>query len=96
MRKTAKTNDKVRLDICAESNVRIFDPNIRMYSKQTLKQCYSLNENEKKRHCSTRVMEVDQGSFTSLVFTVAGGMEGKGRAFATGNITVVEKWDGKI
>ena len=41
-------------------------------------------------------MEVGQGSFTSLVFTVAGGMEGKGRAFATGNITVVEKWDGKI
>ena len=82
MRKTAKTNDEVRLDICARSfwvsgeraffDVRVFDPDARRYSKQTLKQCYSMNENEKKRHYNTRIMEVDQGSFTPLVFTVAG------------------------
>ena len=60
MRKTAKTNDEVRLDICAWNfwvsgqraffDVRVFDPNAQRYSKQTLKQCYSMNENEKKRH----------------------------------------------
>ena len=91
MRKTAKTNDEVRLDICARSfwvsgqraffDIRIFDPNAQRYSKQTLKQCYSMNENEKKRHYNTRIMEVDQGSFTPLVFTVAGGIGGEGRAF---------------
>ena len=91
MRKTAKTNDEVRLDICARSfwvsgqkaffNVRVFDPNARRYSKQTLKQCYSLNKKEKKRYYNTRIMEVDQGSFTPLVFTVAGGIGGEVRAF---------------
>ena len=68
MRKTAKTNNEVRLDICARSfwvsgqraffDVSVFDPNARRYSKQTLKQCYSMNENEKKRHYNARIMEV--------------------------------------
>ena len=40
-----------------------------------------MNENEKKSHYNTRIMEVDHGSFTSLVFTVAGGMGTEGRAF---------------
>ena len=40
-----------------------------------------MNENEKKRHYNTRIMEVDQASFTSLVFAVAGGIRGEGRAF---------------
>ena len=40
-----------------------------------------MNENEKKRHYNTRVMEVDQGSFTPLVFTVVGGIGGEGTAF---------------
>ena len=62
-------------------DVRVFNPNARRYSKQTLKQCYSINENEKKRHYNTRIMEVDQGSFTPLVFTVAGGIGREGRAF---------------
>ena len=91
MSKTAKKNYYVRLDICAWSfwvsgqkaffDVRVFDPNARRYSKQILKQCYSTNENKKKRHCNTRIMEVDQGSFTPLVFTVTGGIGGQGRAF---------------
>ena len=82
MSKTAKKNGEVRLDICARSfwvsgqkaffDVRVFNPNARRYSKQTLKQCYSINENEKKRHYNTRIMEVDQVSFTPLVFTEAG------------------------
>ena len=61
--------------------VRLFDPNAQRYSKQTLKQCYSMNENEKKRHCNTKIMEVDRGSFTSLVFAVAEGIGGEGRTF---------------
>ena len=69
MSKTAKKNDEVRLEICAGSfwvsgpkaffDVRVFNPNARRYSKQTLKQCYFINENEKKHHYNTRIMEVD-------------------------------------
>ena len=68
----AKTNDELRLDICARSflvsvqkiffGVRVFNPNVRRYSKQALKQSYFLNESEKKRLYNTRIMEVDQGS----------------------------------
>ena len=91
MSKTAKKNDEVRLDICARSfwvsgqkaffDVRVFDPNARRYSKQTLKQCYSINENENKRHDNIGIMEVDQGSFTPLDFTFAEGIGGEDRAF---------------
>ena len=59
MRKSSKTNDEVRLDFFARSfwvnsqkaffDVKLFDINARRYSKQTLKLCYSLNENTKKR-----------------------------------------------
>ena len=91
MEKTTKTNDEVRLDICAWGswlrdqkafyNASVFDPNATKYSKQTLKQGYCLEKYERKRYCNTRKMEVDQGSFTKLVFTVAGGMGGEGTAF---------------
>ena len=68
MRKTVKTNDEVRLDISPRSlwlsdqraffDLRVFDPNARRYSKQTLEQCYSMIENEKKSHCNTRIIKV--------------------------------------
>ena len=90
MRKTAKTNDRVQPDNCARSfwmsgqkaffGVKVFDPNAGRYSKHTLKRCYSLNGNEKKRHYNTRRMEVDQ-VVLRLVFTAAGGMGGRCRTF---------------
>ena len=99
MSKIAKRNDEVRLDICASSfwmsdqkaffDVRVFDPNAQQYSKQTLKQCYSIKENEKIPHRNTRIMKVDQGGFSPLAFTGVGGI---GRE-ATSNITIVEKWN---
>ena len=56
--KTAKKIDEVQLDICARSfwvsgqkvffDVRLFNSNASRYSKQALKQCYSINENEKE------------------------------------------------
>lgn len=55
--------------------VRVFNTNAKRYLRQTLKQCYTINKNEKKHHCKNRIMEVDLGSFTPLVFTVKGGME---------------------
>ena len=104
MRKTARTNDELRLDICARSfwvsgqiaffDVRAFDPNARRYSKQILRQCYCMNENEKKRHYNTKIMKVDQGSFTPLVFTVAGGIGGEGRAFYSRLATVLSLKNG--
>ena len=38
------------------------------------KQIYRLHENEKKRSYSRRVLDIEHGSFTPLVFTSTGGM----------------------
>ena len=75
-------------------DVRVFNPNARRYSKETLKQCYSLNENEKKSHCNTRIMEVDQSSFTPLVFTVPEGIGGEVRAFYSRLVTLLSLING--
>ena len=89
--KTSKVNDEVRLDVSATGfwikgqraffDVRVFDPNAKRYSKQSLKQCYAINETEKKRHYNERILKVDQGSFTPLVFTISGGMAHECRIF---------------
>ena len=91
MNKTAKKNDEVQLGICARIfwvicqktffDLRVFDPNGRRYPKQTLKWCYSINKNEKKRYYNARTMGTEQGSFTTLIFTVAEGIGVEGRAF---------------
>ena len=39
-----------------------------------LKQIYKQHENDKKRLYTQRVMDVEQGTFTPLVFTTTGGM----------------------
>ena len=40
----------------------------------TPKQIYKKHENENKRQYAERVMEIEQGTFTPLVFTTTGGM----------------------
>ena len=44
------------------------------YRGLTPKQIHKKHENEKKRQYSERVMEIEQGTFTPLVFTTTGGM----------------------
>ena len=39
-----------------------------------MKQCYAKNENEKKRNHNERIISVDNGNFTPLVFSLHGGM----------------------
>ena len=55
-------------------DLRIFDPNAQRHENKTLKRCYELNEHEKKRDYSSRILNVEQGSFTPLVFSITGGM----------------------
>ena len=49
-------------------------PNADSYRDLTPKQVYKKYENEKKRQYAERVMEIEQGTFTPLVFTTTGGM----------------------
>ena len=55
-------------------DVRVCHPNADSYRDLTPKQIYRKHENEKKRQYAERVMEIEQGTFTPLVFTTTGGM----------------------
>ena len=73
-----------RLDIRAQGfwvreqsaffDVRVYHPNVDSYKNLTTEQIYKLHENDKKRLYSSRVLEVERGTFTPLVFTTTGGM----------------------
>ena len=55
-------------------DVRVCHPNADSYRDLTPKQIYKKHENDKKRQYAERVMEIEQGTFTPLVFTTTGGM----------------------
>ena len=76
--------DKARLDVAARGvwstfektfvDVRIFNPNSESYKLQTLSKLYVQHENQKKRHYLNRILQVEKGTFSPLVFTTTGGM----------------------
>ena len=82
--KTANKKDGARLDVSARGvwvkgskayfDIRVFNPLAQSYSNQTLKAAHRSNENQKKREYGERVLNVEHGSFTPLVFTSLGGM----------------------
>ncbi|PFX12944.1 Angiopoietin-related protein 3 [Stylophora pistillata] len=55
-------------------DVRVCHPNAESYKDQEPQQFYRIHENDKKRLYSRRVLDVEHGSFTPLVFTTTGGM----------------------
>ena len=55
-------------------DVRVFNPFASSYRNNLLTQCYCRNEFEKGRAYDERVREFEHGSFSSLVFSTAGGM----------------------
>ena len=62
-------------------DVRVCHPNADLYRELSPKQIFQLHENEKKRQYSRRVLEVEQGTFTPLVFTSTGGMADECKRF---------------
>ena len=59
------------------------------------KQIFQLHENETKRQYSRRVLEVEQGTFTPLVFTSTGGMTDECKRFHSrlAELLALEKGD---
>ena len=78
------TSDEARTDIAARGvwikgqmayfDVRVFNPTAKTYLKSDISSAHNINEREKKRSYNKRILRVDQGSFTPLVFTCFGGM----------------------
>ena len=63
-----------RRDRNLHSSMSVCHPNSDSYKDLTPKQIYKKHVNEKKRQYAERVMEIEQGMFTPLVFTTTGGM----------------------
>ncbi|PFX19206.1 hypothetical protein AWC38_SpisGene16376 [Stylophora pistillata] len=55
-------------------DVRVCHPNAESYRNLKPQQIYRMHENEKQRSYSRRVLDIDHGSLTPLVFTSTGGM----------------------
>ena len=55
-------------------DVRGCHPNAESYRDLEPQQIYRLHENEKKRQYSSRVLDIEHGTFTPLIFTTTGGM----------------------
>ena len=62
-------------------DVRVFHPNAESYKDLTIQQIYRKHEDEKKRLYANRVLEVERGTFTPLVFTTTGGMADECKRF---------------
>ena len=84
--RTLSTNiaDKARLDVSAVGiwssmertflDVRVFHPNSPSYMNTSPEQLYVQHEREKKRVYNDRILQVEKGSFSPLIFSTTGGM----------------------
>ena len=52
-----------------------------------LNQIYRQHETEKKRQYASRVLEVEQATFTPLVFSTTGGMAAERKRYQGSNLT---------
>ena len=76
-------SDEARLDIRARGfwrngqnaffDVRVTNPSSESLKNTTINNVLLKNEREKKRKYNSRIMDIEQGTFTPLVFTVFGG-----------------------
>ena len=79
---TANRQQDARLDISirdfwqrgqrAFADVRIFNPFAKTHLNQKLENCLSNNKKEKKKSYGQRVIDVEHGSFTPLIFSSHG------------------------
>ena len=59
---------------CAFFDIRVFHPNAQSYRHSSISSLYRCHELTKKREYGDRIREVENGSFTPLVFATTGGM----------------------
>ena len=61
-----------------------------------MKQAYRINEMEKKRSYNERILNVENGTFTPLVFSVSGGMGPVYSMFFNDCLALLQKNETKI
>ena len=83
--------EEARLDVCARNlwsplakafaDIRVFHPQAQTNSTKSISAMYRSHELEKKRKYNSRVINVEKGTFTPLVFSTSGGMGMKATLF---------------
>ena len=81
---STNTAERARLDVSAVGiwspmertflDVRILHPNSPSYQGKSIEKLYDEHEREKKRSYNQRVIQVEQATFTPLIFSTTGGM----------------------
>ena len=81
---TANKAQDARLDVCARGfwvrgqrafcDVRVFDSTAPRLLSKSLQDIHKQHEQEKRRQYNQRILEVEHGTFTPLVFSIQGGM----------------------
>ena len=89
--RTANRDPEARVDVSARGfwtrgqkaffDVRIFEPSADCYQNMDLQAAHLKNEREKMRKYGERIRNVEQGTFTPLVFTTSGGMAYQAKMF---------------
>ena len=79
--RTSKNSNDVRVDIRTRGfwkrgqqaffDLRDFDPNACRYRNRSLQQCHVMNEQEKKTTYNEKILQIDHGAFTPLVFSIS-------------------------
>ena len=87
----ANKTDEARLDIAARGfwvngqkaffDVRVINPIAGRYKNLKIEKACEVNEKEKKRTYNQRVLQIEQGTFTPLVFTAMGGCGREAKVF---------------
>ena len=82
--KSSNTSNQARADVSARvlwikgqtafCDVRVFNPLAICHLHHSLPAVHKKNENEKKREYNQRILQVEHGSFTPLMFSCFGGM----------------------
>ena len=80
---TSSNKERVRTDVSSRGlwapfqrsffDVRVFHPNAPSYVNTPLSTLYRNQENEKKRRYNSRVLTVERGTFTPLIYSTFGG-----------------------
>ena len=76
--------DGARLDVSARGiwaplaraflDIRVFNPQAQTNRSKPIPMMYSSHENQKKREYNARVLNIEKGTFTPVVFSTSGGM----------------------
>ena len=101
----ANTAPDARLDTVARGfwerqrsaffDARICHPNSDSYRDMDLSQIYRQHETEKKRQYASRILEVEQATFTPLVFSTTGGMAAECKRYHSrlAELLAPKKWE---